>query len=394
MLMTILGSSASQYAARLQKMKDTEARLMQFARKFGNTDSYRMTLIDTPIPADAIPLKGLKEDLNIHGVRVEAIGEQDTEALLSEYPIVLLHGYMNGALYYYRNLVGLTKHFHTVFSLDLLGWGLSSRPTFTPLNDSVQATEDVFVESLEEWRKSQKIDKMVLAGHSMGGYLSVAYCERYPERVERLILLSPVGVPEDANKNRRASSWTRWAVQQLFHMGATPCSVVRRLPKKQGRGYIERYVEHRLPAVEDPEEREALTDYLYYNVTLPGSGEYALQRLLTPFAFAKDPMVHRIPKLKVSNVSFLYGAVDWMDASGGLEVERNSNQKVSVYQVPNAGHLLMLDNWLDFEAAIVMAAGGVKQQGPTRLAAQACGQEAVGESAKSTLASPPPQVVL
>ena len=31
----------------------------------------------------------------------------------------------------------------------------------------------------------------------MGGYMSVAYCEKYPERVERLILISPAGVPDD-----------------------------------------------------------------------------------------------------------------------------------------------------------------------------------------------------
>jgi pimeloyl-ACP methyl ester carboxylesterase len=27
--------------------------------------------------------------------------------------------------------------------------------------------------------------------------MSVAYCEKYPERVERLILISPAGVPDD-----------------------------------------------------------------------------------------------------------------------------------------------------------------------------------------------------
>ena len=47
------------------------------------------------------------------------------------------------------------------------------------------------------------------------------------------------------------------------------------------------------------------------------SGEYGLQRLLTPNAFAKEPTVHRIQDLKVDHISFLYGEVDWMDASGG-----------------------------------------------------------------------------
>lgn len=91
--------------------------------------------------------------------------------------------------------------------------------------------EDFFTESLEAWRAEMKLDKMVLLGHSFGGYMSAAYALKYPgmcvcpldpifafrrriatshrtdmsafaqestylpERVERLILASPVGVP-------------------------------------------------------------------------------------------------------------------------------------------------------------------------------------------------------
>ena len=38
--------------------------------------------------------------------------------------------------------------------------------------------------------------KLVVVGHSLGGYLAVAYAERFPERVERIVLLSPVGIPQ------------------------------------------------------------------------------------------------------------------------------------------------------------------------------------------------------
>ena len=33
---------------------------------------------------------------------------------------------------------------------------------------------------------------MILCGHSLGGYLGVAYAEKYPQRLERLVLISPV----------------------------------------------------------------------------------------------------------------------------------------------------------------------------------------------------------
>lgn len=374
---------AASYAR--EKLREAEGVLFKLAARHGNRspDTYRMEFIDTNIPSSAVPLKGLKVDhLVIHGVRLDAL---DDHQKLSEYPLVLLHGYMNGALYYYRNLVGLTKFFSTVYSLDFLGWGLSSRPAFTPLNNSVQAAENVFVESLEAWREANKIERMVLAGHSMGGYLSVAYCERYPDRVDRLILISPVGVPVDVNSKTRKLTWGARLASLLFHWDFTPCSVVRSLPEGRGKGFVQRYVEQRLPAIDDPEEQKALTNYLYYNMTSAASGEYAVQRLLSPFAFAKEPTIYRIPNLKVKNISFLYGENDWMDASAGLQVKKRRND-INVYRVPNAGHLLMLENCQDFEKAFCMGAGGRNQEGPMTLSVDA--DDGV------TTANPPPQVLI
>lgn len=368
-----------------ENLKEAEAALFKLAARFGNRspDTYRMQLIDTNIPSSAVPLKGLKEEhLVIHGVRLDAL---DDHQKLSKYPLVLLHGYMNGALYYYRNLVGLTKFFTTVYSLDFLGWGLSSRPAFNPLDNSVQAAENVFVESLEAWREANQIERMVLAGHSMGGYLSVAYCERYPERVERLILISPVGVPVDVTRETRQLTWGSRLASFLFHWDFTPCSVVRSLPEGRGKGYVQQYVEQRLPAIDDPMEQRALTNYLYYNMTSAASGEYAVQRLLSPLAFAKEPTVHRIPNLKVKNITFLYGETDWMDSSAGLQVKKRRND-VDVYRVPKAGHLLMLENYQDFEKAFSMAAGGTHQDGPTKLSGDADNDVPA--------ANPPPRLVV
>merc|ERR1739841_270839 len=97
-----------------------------------------------------------------------------------------------------------------------------------------------------------------------------------------------------------------------------------------------------------------------------GSGEYGLSRLLLPGAIAKQPVLYRIPNLQVKKVSFLYGAFDWMDVNGGLSVQAacaqmnllgESAPQVDVYQIPKAGHLLMLENPNAFNAAVMIAAG-------------------------------------
>ena len=390
-------TSALQVAAKMDRLRRAETKLLLLAREFGdrNAHEYNITTFDTSIPRKVVPLKPSsndgedEEDLIIHAVRVESTTDSNTNnnKTTTKTPLVLMHGYMNASAYFYRNLVGLSHYFSTIYSLDMLGWGLSSRPQFDLLvdddpnsqqqQDQVSAAEQFFVESLEAWRERNGIEKMILAGHSMGGYMSVAYCEKYPERVERLILLSPVGVPEESEDTRarreamRQASWRYWALsglaQNVFQYH-NPAKVFRSMPTSWGESMVANYVQKRLPAISDPDEQKAIAEYLSANNSLPGSGEHCLSSVLNPFAFAKRPMEYRIPHLNVSSVTFLFGDVDWMNPQGGLTVQQKCQQQrqqastsspeVSVYQISKAGHLLMLENWKEFNAAVVLGAGG------------------------------------
>lgn len=414
--------STVKVAAKLEAMRSAELQLLEFASQFGgrSPDSYEMKLFDTEIPSHVVPLKKTSTDKDhrfvIHGVEIKN-KEADTNTKNDQAPLVLLHGYANGGLYFYRNLVGLSLYFHQIYSLDMLGWGLSSRPKFHLKDDSTETAEAFFVESLEAWREAQGVDKMILAGHSMGGHMSVAYCEKYPHRVERLILLSPAGVPEETEELReKLKQWKQNSslsgktalalVPKLFDFGTTPCSFIRAIPQTTGQGWVQSYVERRLPAISNPEEQTAVAKYLYNNASLPGSGEYALNRILTPFALGRKPTIHRIPHLKIPRVTFLYGDKDWMDSSGGLAVERACQQspsttpKVEVYEVQNAGHLLMLDNWESFNSGVVI--GGLGRHAlskdsspvPRKLNAETTTSPtgSVGTTSNNTMEPPQPQV--
>lgn len=397
---SLLGSSSEQKWA--DRLRNAEASLLEFGRRFDKSgDTNTVEVMDTSIPESVIYKNADKKDkkscrmfksstdesaplnengpqLNIHGTKVTTATTPGEEHMASAAPLVMLHGYGASSMHFYRNMHGLSRQFYkTVYSLDMLGWGLSSRPTsFFNSNTSLEETEDFFVESLEAWRVAQDIPKFTLAGHSMAGYLSVAYSERYPERVERLILMSPAGVNEKTPdfQSRITSNATLTQrfffgmVGTLFNRGTTPFSFIRTISESRGRSMISRYVNGRLPTLTQKDEREAMADYLYVNGVMPGSGEACLSRILEPTTHAKRPTVHRIPKLKVKDISFIYGESDWMDVNGGLEVERICKEmkmngqtdapNVQVHGVQQAGHMLHLDNWEEFNSAVIMAGGG------------------------------------
>ena len=307
------------------------------------SETHTLEVFDTKIPRSSVPLRQPKsmfqrenevtDHFTIHGVKVTSHSYDKTHTTkeAEEPPLVLLHGYMNGSLYFYRNLLGLSNFIGPqVYSLDCLGWGLSSRPKFsletgstttssktTNNNDhdhESYTTEQVYVESLEAWRKSHCINKMILGGHSIGGLFACAYAEKYPENVERLILISPAGVPDDKEIDMEARLKDRplrfkmmfGVAKGLWNLGVNPSSFLRNLPESTGRRWVRNYIEGRLPAITCPEEKKHLGEYLYTNAALPGSGEHSLNKVLKPTSFAKKPGVHRIPQLKVNNVEFIY----------------------------------------------------------------------------------------
>ncbi|KAJ1465612.1 Alpha/Beta hydrolase protein, partial [Baffinella frigidus] len=57
------------------------------------------------------------------------------------------------------------------------------------------AAESLFIDALEAWRISLGIDRLVVFGHSFGGYIATCYALRYPQSVSGLILNDPWGFP-------------------------------------------------------------------------------------------------------------------------------------------------------------------------------------------------------
>jgi 3-oxoadipate enol-lactonase len=103
-------------------------------------------------------------------------------------PIVLLHGYC-GSHHYWDEVIPLLTPYGRVITLDLRGHGASSA------SDGVYSMEQL-AEDLAQLLDKLKLPKVSLFGHSLGGYIALAFAERYPERLLTFGLVHSTSLPD------------------------------------------------------------------------------------------------------------------------------------------------------------------------------------------------------
>lgn len=111
--------------------------------------------------------------------------------------VVLLHGYLE-SMYVWDDFVPLLKRQVRVITVDIPGHGISQ---VVGEKHSMEFLADVMSDMLRELG----IEKCTMVGHSMGGYLTLAFAARHAEQLEGLVLLSSSPNPdtEAKSENRR-----------------------------------------------------------------------------------------------------------------------------------------------------------------------------------------------
>lgn len=110
--------------------------------------------------------------------------------------VVLLHGFLENKTMWNKYITTLSKN-HRVIAIDLLGHGE------TECHGYVHVMEDqadvVFAVLI-----ACRIRKAVLVGHSMGGYVALAFAEIYPDYIKGMFLLNSTSRAdsEEKKKNR------------------------------------------------------------------------------------------------------------------------------------------------------------------------------------------------
>ncbi|XP_046387233.1 (Lyso)-N-acylphosphatidylethanolamine lipase isoform X2 [Ischnura elegans] len=270
-------------------------------------------------------------------------------------PLVLLHGLGSGLALWVLNFDALAAS-RPVYAIDLLGFGRSSRPTFS--SDSAEA-ENQLVQSVEEWRREMQLESMILLGHSMGGFLAASYAIKYPQRIKHLILADPWGFPEkphDLQRRVAVPFWVRaiaYAVSPLNPLWAVRFSgpFGQWLIQKTRPDIMSKF-SHVVPG-----EEQVISQYIYQcNVQNP-TGESAFHAMMSGFGWAKNPMAPRMDSLsKDVPVTLLYGSRSWVDNTAGEEIrKRRAGCYVNVQVISGAGHHVYADKSETFNRHVIEA---------------------------------------
>src|SRR3954469_12927097 len=213
---------------------------------------------------DAQVFAAWQMDLHGHRVDYRVAGEGP--------PLVLIHGMVNSSRHWEQVARRLADRY-TVIAPDLIGHGDSA----TPRGDySLGAHAAVIRDVLS----AIGIERATIVGHSLGGGVAMQFFWQFPQRTERLVLVSSGGLGHEVSPLLRSVSLPgasralsvlahRRALDALWHLGG-------RLP---GQGVYLRAVVRALRPLERPGAREAFLHTLRAVIDRHGQRVSARDRL-------------------------------------------------------------------------------------------------------------------
>ena len=209
-------------------------------------------------------------ELEVHGHRVmyRTVG--------SGPPVVLIHGMLNSSRHWERVALRLADSY-TVIAPDLIGHGDSA----TPRGDYSLGAHAT---SIRDLLSVLGVDRATIVGHSLGGGVAMQFINQFPQRTERLVLISSGGLGHEVSPLLRTAALPGvsaalsgaahpWVLSSLSRIGD------RLTARGSGNGAAVQAVVRALRPLQDPGSREAFLHTLRSVIDVRGQRVSAVDRL-------------------------------------------------------------------------------------------------------------------
>jgi pimeloyl-ACP methyl ester carboxylesterase len=134
----------------------------------------------------------------------------------SDKSIIFLHGYLENKEIWNKLVSEGFENYKTI-QIDILGHGssgITKNASVEEMANGVKAVMD-----------AENIKTAIIAGHSMGGYVSLAFADCYPEMLDRFILVHSTCYADDAEKievRKKATEFVKEGKKDLIISTAVP----------------------------------------------------------------------------------------------------------------------------------------------------------------------------
>ncbi len=133
--------------------------------------------------------------------------------------IVLLHGFLENSTMWHAIIPDLAKK-NRVITIDLLGHGKTE-------NLGYVHTMENQAEMVKSVLDSLRLRRYILVGHSLGGYITLAFAELFPKNIKKLCLLNSTALPDSKERKinrdraiamvkKNAENFVSMAIPNLF----------------------------------------------------------------------------------------------------------------------------------------------------------------------------------
>jgi pimeloyl-ACP methyl ester carboxylesterase len=191
-------------------------------------------------------------------------------------PIVLIHGMLNSSSHWRSVALSLASDY-TVIAPDLIGHGDSAAPRG-------DYSLGAHAASIRDLLATVGIDRATLVGHSLGGGVAMQFFYQFPQRVERLVLISSGGLGHEVSPMLRFAALPGMAA--LLSLTVRPrladalSEAGRRLGQREVRaGIYVQAVARALRPLENAEARAAFLQTLRAVIDVHGQRVSATDRL-------------------------------------------------------------------------------------------------------------------
>ena len=238
--------------------------------------------------------------------------------------VILLHGFGEDH-HIFNSTVAMLEKTYTVYTPDLLGTGMSSINTF-PSNFSIEYLADSIAALLQH----EKIENCTLLGHSMGGYVTVAFAKKYPQYLKGFGLLHSTALPD------------------------TPIKIENRLrgitfiQKFGAASFLETTAANLFGSFTQKNHPQIITDFIQ---SIPAFSNEALTHYYQ--AMMARPDVTSFLETTSLPVLYILGDQDMPVALEDTLPQTKMPKRAYLYVLENCGHMGMLEQPIHFNKAVL-----------------------------------------